>query len=138
MKNQKHLILAIIVLFIIIPLGLFSKIYSGTGHEWVNNKLGGVFYEIFWCLIFFIILPKSKPIRIVIGVFVVTCILEFMQLWENEFLVMIRSNFIGRTIIGSSFTWSDFFYYSIGSLLAYFLLDKIEKWETIKKDKIVQ
>jgi hypothetical protein len=138
MKIQKHLILAIIVLLIIIPLGLFSKIYSGTGHEWVNNKLGGVFYEIFWCLIFFIILPKSKPIKIVIGVFVVTCILEFMQLWENEFLVMIRSNFIGRTIIGSSFTWSDFFHYSIGSLLAYFLLDKIEKWETIKKDKIVQ
>lgn len=127
MKNQKHLILAIIVLFIIIPLGLFSKIYSGTGQEWVNNKLGGFFYEIFWCLIFFIILPKSKPIRIVIGVFVVTCILEFIQLFDNSFLDIIRSNFIGRTIIGSSFTWSDFPYYLIGSVLGFLTLIKLEK-----------
>ncbi|MFC2104877.1 DUF2809 domain-containing protein, partial [Bacteroidota bacterium] len=97
MKKQKHLFWTIIILFVIVPLGFYSKIYSGGGHEWINNKLGGVFYEIFWCLLFFILLPKSKPLGIVIWVLIITCILEFVQLLDNVFLDIIRSNFIGQT-----------------------------------------
>ncbi|NOQ25029.1 MAG: DUF2809 domain-containing protein [Bacteroidales bacterium] len=122
MRKQKHLILAVIVLFILIPIGFYSKLYSGIGHEWVNNKLGGVFYEMFWCLVFFILLPKSKPLGIAFWVFIITCILEFAQLLDNTLLEIIRSNFIGRTLIGNSFTWSDFLYYFIGSLFGYFIL----------------
>lgn len=129
MKIQKHLILAVIVLFILIPVGFSSKLYSGIGHEWINNKLGGVFYEIFWCLVIFILLPKSKPLRIAIWVFIITCILEFVQLLDNTLLEIIRSNFIGQTIIGNSFTWSDFPYYVVGSVLGYLILKKLEKYK---------
>ena len=129
MKKQKHLILAVIVLFILIPIGFFSKLYSGIGHEWINNKLGGVFYEMFWCLVFFVLLPKSKPSVIAIWVFTTTCILEFVQLLNNNLLEIIRSNFIGQTIIGNSFTWSDFPYYIVGSFLGYLILKKLEKYK---------
>lgn len=127
MRKQKHLILAVIVLLILVPVGFFSKLYSGIGHEWINNKLGGVFYEMFWCLVFYILLPKSKPIRIAIWVFIITCILEFVQLLDNSLLEIIRSNFIGQTIIGNSFTWSDFPYYIIGSFLGFLVLKGTEK-----------
>ena len=129
MKIHKHILIATLVLIVLVPIGFYSKIYSGTGHEWINNKLGGVFYEIFWCLIFFILLPKSKPLGIVLSVFIITCILEFVQLLNNEFLEIIRSNFIGQTIIGNSFTWNDFPYYMIGSALGYFILNVIEKYK---------
>ncbi len=125
-KIDKHQIVAIVLLFLIVPLGVYSKIYSGIGHEWVNNKLGGVFYEIFWCLVFFILLSRSKPIRIAFWVLIITCFLEFVQLLNNSWLVLIRSNFIGRTIIGNSFSWSDFPYYFMGSLLGYFILRAIK------------
>ena len=79
MQKDKPIIIAIVLLIIIIPIGFYSKLYTGFGNEWVNNKLGGVFYEIFWCLVFYILLPKSKPFKIVVWVFVITCILEFVQ-----------------------------------------------------------
>jgi len=127
MDIKKQRLIAIIVLFIVIPLGFYTKLYSANGHEWVNNKLGGVFYEIFWCLVFFILLPKSKPFRIAVWVFIITIVLEFVQLLNYAFLEIIRTNFIGQTIMGSSFSWSDFPYYFIGSLLGYFILKAIRK-----------
>ncbi len=135
MKIHKHILIALLILIILVPVGFYSKIYSGISHEWINNKLGGVFYEIFWCLIFFILLPKSKPFGIALWVFIVTCILEFVQLLNNEFLEVIRSNFIGQTIIGNSFAWNDFPYYIAGSVLGYFILKFIGKYKLQSIDK---
>ena len=68
-----------------------------------------------------------KSFKIVIFVFIITCCLETLQLWHPEFLEVIRSNFIGVTILGNSFNWLDFPYYFIGSLLGYLWLYKIKK-----------
>ena len=135
MNIKKDVLVAILILLILVPTGFYTKIYSGSGHEWINNKLGGVLYEIFWCLVFYIILPKSKPVKIAIWVFIITCILEFVQLLDNAFLEIIRSNFIGQTIIGNSFTWSDFPYYFIGSVLGYLILKNLEKYKLLPGDK---
>jgi hypothetical protein len=135
MNKNKAVLFAIFLLLVIIPFGFYTKIYSGVYHEWVNNKLGAVLYELFWCLIFYILLPKSKPLGIAIWVFIITCILEFMQLLDHDFLDSIRSNFIGQTIIGNSFTWSDFPYYFIGSILGYLILKRFEKIRSISADQ---
>ena len=131
MKNK---IYAVIFLILIIPFGFYIKLYSGAGHEWMNNKLGGVLYEIFWCLVFYILLPKSKPAKIAIWVLIITCALEFVQLLDNSLLEIIRSDFIGQTIIGNSFTWSDFPYYFIGSVLGYLILKNLEKYKLLPGD----
>ena len=49
---KSDLVLIIISLLIIIPLGLFSKVYTGVAQGWVNNYAGDILYEIFWCLFF--------------------------------------------------------------------------------------
>jgi hypothetical protein len=46
----------------------------------------------------------------------VTCGLEASQLWHPVFLEAVRGSFLGRTLIGMSFAWSDFAYYAIGCL----------------------
>ena len=115
------------VLVITTILGFYSKFYQGPFAYWVNNSLGGVFYVIFWCLIFFIICPKYNPLNIVLLVFVVTTALEFLQLVHFSFLEYIRKYFLGRTLLGTSFTWSDIPYYMIGSLLAWLIIEKMLK-----------
>ena len=125
--NRQRLII-LLVLIIIIPIGFFSKFYSGPADQWVNNSLGGLFYEIFWCLVIAFIFVKINPIKIAIWVFVLTCLLELLQLWHPPFLEILRNNFIGRTILGNSFNWMDFPYYFIGSLLGYFLLIGINRF----------
>ncbi|MCK4357390.1 MAG: DUF2809 domain-containing protein [Candidatus Cloacimonetes bacterium] len=119
--------LTIISLLIIIPLGFATKFYNGIYANWVNNSLCGVFYEIFWCLVIFFIFTKLSPLNIATIVFIITSLLEFTQLWKSPFLEIIRKNFIGRTLIGSSFIWSDFFYYLIGCIIAYLWMSSVLK-----------
>ena len=111
-----------LLIVVITPIGFYTKYYNGFGEYWVNNSLGGILYEIFWCLILFFILPKAKPLKIAGTVFIITCILETLQLWHPPFLQAIRRTFIGKTLIGTSFVWSDFFYYFIGCSISFFIL----------------
>lgn len=119
---SKYRLLIILTLIVIVPIGFLTKFYSGPAELWVNNSLGGLFYEIFWCLVFAFILPQAKTFSIAMWVFIVTCALEFLQLWHASFMEILRSNFIGRTILGNSFNWGDFPYYIIGSSLGYAIL----------------
>ncbi|MDM8548667.1 DUF2809 domain-containing protein [Desulfobacterales bacterium HSG2] len=109
----KRRIWTFISLLFIVPVGFYSKFYAGPAAHWVNNSLGGLFYEIFWCLLAFLIF-EDKPGIIAISVLIVTCCLEFLQLWHPPFLEFLRSYFIGATILGSTFTWLDFPYYFAG------------------------
>jgi len=112
----------LISILIITPIGFYSKFYDGPAAAWMNDSLGGLFYETFWCLVGFLFFQRSKPWVIAATVFTITCILEFLQLWHPGFLEVIRGNFIGVTIIGDSFTWSDFAYYFMGSFFGWLWL----------------
>lgn len=115
----------LISLLILVPLGFYAKFYSGPLKTWVNDSLCGVFYEIFWCLVFLFMFPNARPHIIAVTVFFCTCILEFMQLWNPPFLEYLRSFFIGRTILGTTFALSDFLYYLMGSLAGYYLMVRL-------------
>ena len=124
-KSSKHLI--VLSLLIITPLGFVTKFYNGIYANWINNSISGVFYEIFWCLIIFLIFTKLSPFKVATIVFLVTSVLEFTQLWKAPFLETVRKNFIGRTLIGTSFTLTDFPYYLIGCIISILLMRWILK-----------
>jgi len=125
--NRKWTLLSIVV---IVPVGLLCKLYSGPASSCVNDSLGGVFYEIFWCLLIFLFFKKVKPFNIAMIVFLVTCFLEFLQLWHPPFLQFLRSFFLGRTILGTSFTWTDFPYYFIGCIISYYWMKFLKRIES--------
>jgi hypothetical protein len=118
-KQNRWTLLSI---FIIVPIGFYSKFYDGFGRAWVNDSLGGALYEIFWCLVFFLFFSNTAPWKIAVLVFAVTSLLEFLQLCHPPLLELIRRNFIGRTFIGTSFIWSDFIYYFFGCLIGWMWL----------------
>jgi hypothetical protein len=117
----------ILSLMVITPLGFYSKFYHGPLQNWVNNSLGGLFYEIFWCLLLALIIRKLTAARIATVVLVCTCVLEFLQLWHPPFLECTRANFFGRTVLGNSFAWWDFPYYFAGSGIGYLWLRRFER-----------
>ncbi len=98
--------------------GLFFKFYDGFGRQWFNNNGAAIFYKIFWCLFAFLLVISRRAIsQIPLWVFIITCILEFLQLWHPPVLQQIRATFVGRLLIGSTFSWWDFPHYAIGSIL---------------------
>mgnify|MGYP006299700179 FL=1 len=121
----KYRVGILFALIFIVPLGLYSKLYHGYAHTWVNNRLGGVFYEIFWCLCLAFFYSKWKPWKIGLIILSITVALEFLQLWHPPFLELLRGNFIGVTVLGNSFSWYDIPYYFIGSYLGIVLLQFI-------------
>jgi hypothetical protein len=120
LRSLRRPTLILASLALITPLGFYSKRgYRGPAAHWVHDSLGGVFYEIFWCLVLALVLPRWKASTIGALVLAATCILEFLQLWHPPLLEWPRSFFIGRTILGSYFDWWDFPYYFAGSALGW-------------------
>ena len=112
---------------IIIPLGFYSKFYSGPAEVWVNNSLGGILYVIFWSLFASLFFARIRVWKIAAIILVVTCLLEILQLWHPPFLEVIRSTFIGVTLIGNSFSWLYLVHYVIGFFLSFTLLNVLRK-----------
>ena len=133
MNQTYQLSRALLSVLIIVPVGFYCKFYNGPAENWVNNSLGGVFYVIFWCLVLSLFLRKTEPWRIAIVVLTITCFLEFLQLWHHQFLEFIRSYFIGKTILGTSFTWYDFPYYFVGCGIGWLWMTCLRK---LDKNKI--
>jgi hypothetical protein len=119
---KKLRLIIFLFLILITPLGFLTKFYTGPAQNWVADNFSGVLYEIFWCLILQFFFPVLKQAAIAVSVLVATTILEFLQLWHPPFLENIRQNFLGRTLIGNSFSWLDLPYYVIGCFLGWVLL----------------
>jgi hypothetical protein len=112
-------------LAIVVPVAFATKFYQGPGAVWVQGSLGGVLYEVFWCLALGLWLRHAPAAGIALGVLIVTCALEFLQLWQLPVLELLREGFLGRTLLGDTFSWSDFPYYLIGSGLGWVWLTQL-------------
>ncbi|AFY45651.1 DUF2809 domain-containing protein [Nostoc sp. PCC 7107] len=119
-------------LTIILPIGLFYSHYRYSV-SWLNQEVGGIFYQIFWCLFAFLFTTTRASVwQIPLWVLVITSLIEFMQLWHPPFLIWVRSFWWGRMLIGTAFTWVDFPYYFIGSGLGWLWLRLIVRGSKLK------
>jgi hypothetical protein len=110
-------------LFVVTPVGFLFKWYSGPAYHWFNNYGAAVMYEIFWCVVIFLFYPrKEATTKIAVGVLIVTSLLETLQLWQPWFLEQVRSTFLGRALLGTTFVWWDFPHYVLGCLIGWLLV----------------
>lgn len=114
-------------LLFVIPLGFITKFYQGPAEAWLHNYAGGILYEFFWCLVVALVWPRASGQCIALWIFIVTSALEFTQLWHTPLLESIRSTFIGRTFIGTSFSWFDFPYYIVGCIIGWACIEGLRK-----------
>ncbi len=110
--------LILLSIFVVVPLGLYSKYYQGVGSVWVNDYGAAIWYEVFWCLFAFYFFSGKKAIKLIpIYVFIITCLIEILQLSNPPILSLIRSHILGKLLLGTTFSWWDFPYYLIGCIL---------------------
>ena len=120
----------VLVLIILIPLGFYTKSYGGPGYSWVQGYLGGLLYEIFWCLFASLWLPYQSTWCIAAGVFLATAIIEILQLWHLPIFETLRNTFIGQAILRSSFDIWDFPHYLLGCILGAFAIRTLQRERT--------
>jgi hypothetical protein len=134
LKIRSRLLL-FICLLVIIFLGIYTKFYKGFGEEWVRDYSGDILYEICWCLLVFAVIPKHKQKQAIalipVWVFLVTCSLEVLQLWQTPILQTARSSFLGKLLLGTTFVWWDFPHYLLGAWLGWLWLKFIGNRSTI-------
>jgi hypothetical protein len=106
----------------VVPLGFASKLYGGPARLWVSGYAGGILYVVFWILLALAIWPTLSSRLVALTVLGITCMLEVLQLWHPPALQAVRSTFIGHALIGSTFSWWDFPYYVLGSVLGVLLV----------------
>ena len=89
--------------------------YRGTYSSWWNSHGGGVPYVLFWILLWYLAFPKRAFILpICLGCVLMTCLLEFGQLWDPEPLASFRRTKFGAAWLGYGFDWADLPPYFIG------------------------
>jgi hypothetical protein len=125
--NRRKRRILFIYLLLLIPTGLLAKFYPAARGTFIADKFAGLLYVLFWTLLFSFVFVKSSKRVIIPVVFVISCSLEFIQLIHTPLLEYLRSTLTGRLLIGTSFSWYDFLYNAIGSLLSCYFLRRIEK-----------
>jgi hypothetical protein len=118
---------------LLVPLGFYTKAYSGPASVWVHHSLGGVLYVLFFSLFFSILFPAARPWKIALPVFLGTCGLECLQLWHPPILESLRSTFLGAALLGNSFSWPDLGHYLAGGFLSLGMLTLLIKSENSKR-----
>lgn len=115
LKNTQFTYFIIIVSVII--LGILSRKMDG-----VPTFFGDTLYAVmiyFGMRIFFINLNlKKTAILALLFCFAI----EFLQLYNAEWMLEIRRTTLGHYVLGQGFLWSDLGYYTLGTIMA-FLID---------------
>ncbi|MEH2057745.1 MAG: DUF2809 domain-containing protein [Nostoc sp.] len=125
-RNRNQTIFIILSALIVVPMGFLFKYYNGLANQWFNDYGADVLYEIFWCLFAFgFFRSRAAVIQIPIWVFVITCIIEFLQLWHPPLLEEIRATLIGKLLLGTTFVWWDFPHYLLGCVLGWLWIRQI-------------
>jgi len=125
LSYKKRIVVLLLSILVIVPLGLLTKYYIGPAQYWVNYYLGGLFYEIFFCLLAALFFPVVRPWKIAASVFLITVLLEFLQLYHPAWLTSLRGFRLGHYLLGSSYNAWDFLYYLLGCLLGGFWVHTI-------------
>ncbi|WP_312824100.1 DUF2809 domain-containing protein [Epilithonimonas sp.] len=67
---------------------------------------------------------EINPTKLIIGVFIFSCLIEFAQYFHFGELMGFKDNRVMMIILGNSFSWGDILFYFVGCLIL-FLLSKI-------------
>jgi Protein of unknown function (DUF2809) len=116
-KNYRIALFIGIVL--IIPLGYSVRFATGLGMPLFQDIMGSLAYQILLMFLVAFFFPRVSLVKVAVWVCVASCAGELLQLWQPPPLQTIRATWIGRIVLGNTFTVSDFPPYAVGSFLGW-------------------
>jgi hypothetical protein len=104
----------LLMIFVVICLGLLSRRMSAFIPNIIDLFLG----DSLWALMVYLcikMLFSSWPIKKVALIGIIFCfMIEFSQLYHDEWIDMVRRTTLGGLILGYGFLWSDLIAYLLG------------------------
>jgi hypothetical protein len=125
MHERRSIVKTVVLIILVAALGVLAKLYPSEEAMWVCNHLAGTFYVVELALILHLVFPDHMSFLLAMAAFLITSLVEFLQIWHPDFLESFRASFIGHTILGSTFSWLDFPWYLAGAIIGWGLLQWI-------------
>ncbi len=129
LTDKRSRILKLILLFLVLITGLYTREYRGDYQDIVNNNAGGIFYVLFGSLFISILFPSLKEIAISSISLAFACAIEVIQYFQFPFMLQMAKYRIPGYLFGNSFNPHDFTYYAIGAVFSWIVLLLIRKNE---------
>lgn len=93
--------------------GWLNEFWQGS----VGASLWAMLVDVLCCLVF----PRASSLTILCLALPTSCVVEFGQVYQPNWLPQIRSYRLGHLVLGSSFSGSDIVRHMVGGLLAFCL-----------------
>lgn len=116
MKNERWIYLA--VTFAIMVLGLASRKYGDVLPEFIAEYSGDTLWAamVYWGIRF--LSPSISIVKSVVISLLFSYCIEISQLYQADWVNIVRSTTLGALILGHGFLWSDMICYTVGVLLS--------------------
>ena len=128
MKTSRFTYILLFVLVII--LGILSRKIS-----FIPLCTGDFLYAIMIYLLIRTILIHKKTSIIALLSLLVCYLIEFLQLYQANWIIELRKTLFGRSVLGQGFLWSDILAYTFGVSIAFFIEKIIFKKRTNQKSE---
>lgn len=114
---ERQRVIYIGLTFFTIVVGLLSRKYYYYLPSALNLYLGDALYALmmFWILGF--LFNRQNIVRNGFMAMIICYTIEFTQTLDYVWLIKIRSNILGKLILGTGFLWSDLLAYVLGILV---------------------
>ena len=99
---------------VLIALGLLSRRV-----KFVPAACGDALWAMMVYCCFRIVLIRKPMIISAVAALITSFAIEFSQMLKPDWLVKIRSTFLGHMLLGQGFLWSDLLAYTIGIAVVY-------------------
>lgn len=116
---KKSRILYFILFLLTIFLGIMSRKIS-----LIPLYIGDLLYAVMIYFLVRTIFTNKKTLLIIILSLSICFAIEFLQLYQAEWIIELRKTLFGRYVLGQRFLWSDIIAYTFGVLVA-FTIEKI-------------
>lgn len=116
MKNERWIYLA--VTFAIMVLGLASRKYGDVLPGFIAEYSGDTLWAamVYWGIRF--LSPSISIVKSVVISLLFSYCIEISQLYQADWVNIVRSTTLGALILGHGFLWSDMICYTVGVLLS--------------------
>ena len=112
-------ILYFILLLLTIFLGILSRKIPS-----IPLCIGDFLYAVMIYFLLSILFLNKKSLQIIILSLLICYGIEFLQLYQAEWIIELRKTLFGKYVLGQGFLWSDILAYTFGVFIA-FMVDKI-------------
>lgn len=101
-----------------IVIGLLTRSSFVPAETPLGRYAGDIFWAValYWTLT--LAFPRWHPPRLAIITTLVSCVVEFSQLYQAEWINRVRSMMLGGLLLGYTFHWPDLLCYTSGAALA--------------------